>query len=344
MSFPTFFLHFCTKELKVHGITRDQTTEGDYVIAIALDEQTTRKLLNGEIHETNLIVNHYAEPPYVIDKTNFPDQDFFVTYQNSDLQITQLSTSIDKASLSANDLSFIKVNEIIAFSILTSETSYNDWEIKFTKSQEPYVTLKDTHSSLKSSSLFSARTDYLSLVEIDVKAEKDQEKTGLPLLAKISFDHHLNEVTIQSESLKSTEVFEDFSIAITKKGDPSFLIRLVKIENGKLQKIFFGNNQLSDFSFFSSKFHIRNCKIVVKSLKNETINISKNDFQLTVEYLSDQELEQTVILHDKFDLSQVYSAHRLTPNSTTKINILEFNDLGISIPNIPKHLIKFTGF
>ena len=345
-TFPDFYLHYNVKDRKILKVDREAEASEDLVITIKLEEALAKKLLQGIISETNLLVNHYANPPYVIDKSFFPEnQAFYLLYKSDSLEVVQLVTQVDRVQVKAMNLSAVEVDELVAYSVLTGETSFADWEIRTTHTGEPFAHLSDAKSATKSSSLFNNRTDFLSLVELDLFESKEKEKTGLQKVCTILINHFENSVTIISEQHKSDDLFQDFIIAITKKNDPSYLIKKLNVRNGKTIKLAFDSINIRDLSFFSSKFHIRNSDIQVQNVVSGqlTIRTKGSKVLITNDSVFDKTLtECKVFLRNKYDKSQVYSVVKLTKSGkvTVKAANLDLTHVDFDVPSISKNHIK----
>ncbi len=345
-TFPLFYLHYNVKERKILKIDREAESSEDLVITIQLEEALAKKLLNGIISETNLLVNHFATPPYVVDKTFFPEnQKFYLLYKNDTQESIQLVTQIDRVQMKAQDLSAVEVEQLVAYSILTGETAFSDWEILKTHQGEPFAHLSDAKSGSKSSSLFNNRTDFLSLVELDLFNDKPREKTGLQKICTITINHFENSVSIVSETHKSDDLFIDFIMAITKKNDPSYLIKKLNVKNGQRLKFVFDSIDIRDLSFFSSKFHIRNTDIEVQNADTGTVEIRVLPTKVLIS--NDFSFEKgrppcKVFLRNKYDKSQVYSVVSLTKPGKITVNAgaLDLNDVDFDAPSISKNHIK----
>lgn len=345
-TFPIFYLHYNVKERKILKVDREADPAEDLVITIQLEEALAKKLLNGVISENNLLVNHYANPPYVIDKTFFPEnQAFYLLYKNETQEVVQLVTQVDRVQMKTHNLSSVVVDELVAYSILTGETSFCDWEIRTTHTGEPFAHLSDAKSATKSSTLFNNRTDFLSLVEINLFEDKPKEKTGLQKICTISINHFENSVTIVSEQHKSDDLFQDFIIAITKKNDPSYLIKKMNVKNGKTVKLVFDSINIRDLSFFSSKFHIRNSDIEIQSIITGELVIRAKDSNvlITNDFVFDKTLKDCrVFLRNKYDKSQVYSVVKITKPGKITVNAanLDLSHVDFDVPSISKNHIK----
>ena len=167
-TFPTFYLHFDSESNKTLKVDRDASNDNPFVFVIELEESLAKKLLNGTISENNLLINHFANPPYVIDKSLFPDTQFYFLYRAESREIVQLVDTLDQVYLKENDLLPVEVEELIAYSILTAETSFSDWVVCFSRTGEASIDFAKQSSSVKASALFTSRTDYLSLAEISL--------------------------------------------------------------------------------------------------------------------------------------------------------------------------------
>ena len=345
-TFPDFFLHFDTKERKTLKVDRSAESEGAFTIAIKLEEALAKKLLNGVISETNLLVNHYAVPPYVIDKTFFPEnQNFYFLYLNTSFVVVQLVTQLDRVTMKENNQSAVKIEELIAYSILTGETAFNDWKVSFSRTGEPIVDLSDEKSGLRSSTLFNNRTDFISLVEINLREGRAKGNSWAQKICTIMVDHFENSITIKAEQHPIDDLFKDFIVAITRKNDPSYLIKKLNVQNGQKLKLVFDEVRLSDLSFFSSKYHILHSDVIVKNKSHGSVEILvstdkvvlRNDIMFGPDYK-----ECSVFLRNKYDKSQVYTVLKLViPGKMVIVDdSLDFSHVDFDIPSISKHNTK----
>lgn len=337
--FPQFYLHYDTKTDKTLKVDRDNTVEGPFVLVIALEEELSKKLLSGEIAESALIVNKYADPPYVIDKALFPkDADFGVLFDLDSLEITKITAKKPTGdALMANRQGFAPVDNRIAFSILAGDTGFGDWKIRNDDDGHPIV-VHEPVDEINGSSLFKHRVDFLTLAEIPITKSRNTDKS-IPKLCDICVDCIRNSITIECSN-QTEEHFSDFFLAITNKNDPSYLIKTIQFAPGKKFKLEFNGKRLDEMSFFTSRFHLRNTQIEVLNNFTGRINVEfkkkkiivKNDLTFNANLST-----VTIILRNKYDRSQVYRALSIEDNSPIEIacnsvdpKVIEIDSLNIS--------------
>lgn len=322
MSFPQFYLHYDTKEDKTIKVDRETTTENPFVIAIALEEALTRKLLDGTLTTENLIVNQFADPPYVIDKSLFPKEtDFYVIFSTETAQLQKVVVKKpNKKTLDESKQNFIKVDTRVAYSLLSNDTTFDDWQILTTERGElaiSYTPIKNDDIS----NLFKNRIDFLSFAEIDISRAKEVNNQLLKICEMI-FDYAENSLEIHCADVED-ESFKDFFLAITNKNDPSYLFKILRFGRNKSFKLSFKDKNIRDLSFFSSRFHLRNTKIQSLNNVKGKIQVKINKKELIVSNtleLSEDLPEVALVLKNKYDSSIVYRTITLKDNKTLKFS------------------------
>ena len=337
--FPQFYLHYDTKTDKTLKVDRDSTVEGPFVLAIALEEELSKKLLSGEIPESALIVNKYADPPYVIDKALFPkDADFGVLFNLDSLEITKITAKKPSVeTLTANRQGFAPVDNRVAFSILAGDTIFGYWKIRNDDDGHPTVVYEPI-DGINGSSLFKHRVDFLSLAEIPITKSKKADKS-IPKLCDIRVDYIDNSVTIECAN-QTEEHFSDFFLAVTNKNDPSYLIKTIQFAPGKKFKLEFTGKRLDEMSFFTSRFHLRNTQIDILNHFTGGIKVEFKKKKIVVKNnltFNANLSAVTIILRNKYDRSQVYRALSIGDNNPIEIacksidpKVIEIDSLNIS--------------
>lgn len=337
--FPQFYLHYNTKTDKTLKVDRDNTVEGPFVLAIALEEELSKKLLSGEMSESSLIVNKYADPPYVIDKALFPkDADFGVLFDIDSLEITKITAKKPTAeALVANRQGFAPVDNRVAFSILAGDTGFSDWKLINGVDGQPVV-IYEPIDKINGSFLFKHRVDFSSLYEIPITKSKNVDKS-IPKLCDIRVDYINNSITIECAN-QTEEHFSNFFLAVTNKNDPSYLIKTIQFAPSKKFKLEFAGKRLEEMSFFTSRLHLRNTQIGVLNHFTGGIKVEfgrkkiiiKNDLAFNANLPA-----VTIILRNKYDRSQVYRALSIGDNSPIEIEcksidpkVIEIDSLNIS--------------
>jgi len=345
MSFPQFYLHYDTKEDLVLGVDRNPIEGHLYAINIELPEELSKKLLNGEMSASEVIVNKYADPPYAIDKNLFPkDATFHLIFNTETLAAVKISAKrSDPAVLSKEKLDQIEVDSRIAYSILSGDSNLDDWDIS--SNTEGKTIVRFTPKSGQVSNLFKNRIDFTSLSEIDTSTYKAAEK-NLPRLAEVEIDYAANVVLIKTPNMDPS-FYADFFIAITNKNDPSYLIKMITMQPGKTIHLRFSRRHLKEMSFFSSRFHLRNTEIMVKNYFSGSIDMSFKGKKLIV--LNDLKFsldfpEAVIILRDKYDKTRVYRTIKLETQDKRVFNLGNIDPAQIEVEpiNISKKFINVT--
>lgn len=348
-TFPQFYLHYDIKQDRTIKVDRSNEVTEAFTLAIPLEESISRRLLSGEINESNLIVNKYAECPYVIEKALFPkNAEFFFIFSLDTLKIQKVVVnSLDAAALQAEGKGYVKIESRAAFSVLAGDTNFNDWEIVTGDDGEIGVVFcaKDSESS----SLFKNRTDFLSLAEIDPLANKDYDKNTFKKLCEITVNYIDSCVIIDCASLNETdrpvEHFSDFFIAVTNKNDPSFLIKKIDLESGKKIKLEFVGKRLENMSFFTSRFHLRSTKInVVNKISGEIrVTFDQNSVEVENDLVFGDTLPNVkLVLKNKYDQSAVYRTIKLTEPGKLRFSCPSVDPKTIDVDsiNISKKFIR----
>ena len=322
MSFPQFYLHYDSKNDKTLKVDRDKTTEGPFVIAIELEESMSKRLLDGSLVAEQLMVNQYADPPYAIDKSLFPKQsDFYVIFSIDTFELQKVVVKTpSKKMLDENKQSFLKVDTRVAYSLLANDTSFADWKIVTGDKGEVALAYAPAAKD-DGSNLFKNRIDFLSFAEIDTSISKDVEKK-LTGICEMIFDYANNSLEVRCAAVDN-ESFRDFFLAITNKNDPSFLIKMIQFERDKTFKVTFRNRKLSEMSFFSSRFHLRNTRIQIlnKVQGNVSIRFDKKQIIVSNSLEFGPTLPEVVlVLNNKYDSSIVYRTITLKDNSSIKFS------------------------
>lgn len=324
-TFPQFYLHYDIKNDRTLKVDRSSEIEEAFVLAIPLEEATSRRLLSGEINETNLIVNKYADVPYAVDKALFPtNAEFFFVFSLETLNIQKIiANPPDLAALAEQNQGFVKIEARCAFSVLAGDTSFKDWEISTNDEGETIVSFISKDSV--GSNLFKNRTDFLSMTEINMLENKAYDKNTIQKLCEITVNYIDNCVTVDCAVLhdrdRPVEHFADFFIAVTNKNDPSFLIKKINLASGMKIKLEFGGKRIEQMSFFTSRFHLRSSKVTVVNHISGTVKVSFKEKILEISNdLSFGETlpEVKLILMNKYDQSAVYRTIKLTAPGTLK--------------------------
>ena len=346
MSFPQFYLHYNSKDDKILGVTREDKNDDPFVILIRLEESMSKKLLNGEMSEMDLIVNKYANPPYALDKRVFPkDQSYYLLFDvdTQDIQKIQVKKP-DPVLLKQSKQDFAEVDSRVAYSILAGDTTFQDWKITKNVMGE-LSAVYDPADGTIASSLFKNRIDFLSLVEIDLSAARKHDKS-MKRMCEISVDQADNSITITCDEL-ADEAFKEFFIAVTNKNDPSYLIKMIQLAPKKVVKIEFVGNRLENMSFFTSRFHLRNSDISIKNLFTGTASVkfSKNDVTISNNLsFNDHFTDMTIILKNKYDHTIVYRTVNIVDNNPISfaLNSLDPDIIDIDALKLSKKFITVS--
>lgn len=322
MDFPQFYLHYDAKTDKTLKVDRESETSAPFVVVIALDEELARRLLNGDVNEANLMVNKFANPPYVVDKGMFPiGSSFNLIYSSETLKIHKIvAKTPNYAELKANKQSCIEVDPRCALSLLAGDTSFDDWEILIDGTGQVQVMYDQQNN--EASNLFKNRTDFLSLAEIDMLKSKEKQKSQFPKICDIVVNYLENSIEITGMAA-DPEYFKDFFIAVTNKNDPSFLIKKIVIKPSTSYKFEFSGKKIDEMSFFTSRFYLPNMKIeVVDKCEGQVLVTIKNNLIIVENSIqfSDTFTNAVLVLNDKYDKSRVFRTIQLT-----KPGILEFD-------------------
>lgn len=320
MAFPQFYLHYDTKNDKTLKVDRSDETTEPFVTVIKLEEEISKRLLDGSLTDDQLIVNPYANPAYVIDKSMFPKQsEFYVVFAIDTLELQKVVVKEPtKKELDENKHSFVRVDTRVAYSILANDTTFDDWKIV---TNDGAITLAYTPRENEASSLFKSRIDFLSFAEIKTSMTRHVE-TRNQRICEIDFDYAENSVEVRCANIPE-ESFNDFFLAITNKNDPSFLIKLIQLEKDKTFKLNFSNRKLSEMSFFTSQFHLRSTDInILNNIKGGVkINFSDDKITISNDLSFGQTLSDVVlVLKNKYDSSIIYRTITLKNNETVKFS------------------------
>lgn len=321
MAFPQFYLHYDTKNDKTLKVDRSDETTEPFVTAIKLEEEISKRLLDGSLTDDQLIVNPYANPAYVIDKSMFPKQsEFYVVFAIDTLELQKVVVKEPtKKELDENKHSFVRVDTRVAYSILANDTTFDDWKI--VTNNGTIALAYAPRGENDGSALFKNRIDFLSFAEIDTSMTRHVE-TAKQRICEIDFDYAENSIEIRCANVPA-ESFNDFFLAITNKNDPSFLIKLIQLERDKTFKLNFRNCKLSEMSFFTSRFHLRSTNInILNNIKGEVkINVSEDGIVISNDlHFGDTLPEAVLVLKNKYDSSIVYRTITLKNNKTLRFS------------------------
>ena len=345
MSQHQLYLHYDVKNDRIIKLDDDRSTEIPFIVVIALDEQKSRLVHSGALDITNFVVNKYADPIYLLDKSQFPEGvSYFLTFDIETRNVLSVSTSEPNANfLIEQKQSMMNIDPLIAFSILSGETSLSNWEISSKSGSDINVSLKRFKST---GTLFRNRIDFDSFAEIDISTNKlEIDNSALPKICEIDFNFTDNSVCFKCEDLDDG-YFANFFIAITKKNDPSYLIKTIDLSSKKQITFVFDTLPLHELSFFTSRFHLSNSIVnvncqytgnVIITVKPCSIKIT-NDISFSNVFPS-----ASILLKNKYDDSIIYRNVVLTDNnpviikcdSTFDVNNIDFDSLKIS-----KHFIS----
>jgi hypothetical protein len=298
-------------------VDRSDDNEDIFVRVIPLEEDLSRRLLSGELSDADLIVNTYVREPTVLEKRLIPEGvQFVVIISTKTLEIIRVTT-IDQASQLNEDEYVIEIPSLVALSLLSDEVNFNEWKVE--KTIDSY-TVKFRSDSLKKSELFRNRTDLISLIELN--PEDESNAVGNINLCSITFDSITNSLIIESTRSTNPEYFKGYFLAVTRKNDPSHLIKYIKIENNTNVKLDFGSHLFKEYSFFSSRFHILNSNVVVNGRIDGslTVNISPTTITVNNSLVLNNGTKAILIIKNKFDPSEVYRQIKLNE----KFGALEF--------------------
>jgi len=343
MSFPQFYLHYDTQNDKTLKVDRDDETSDPFVIAIKLEEAISKRLLDGSLTDDQLIVNQYATPPYVIDKSLFPKQsEFFVVFSVDTLELQKVVVKKpEKKELDENKQNFVVVDTRVAYSLLAHDTTFEDWKVV---TNNGVVALAySPKGEDDGSNLFKNRIDFLSFAEIDTSLSRHVEKSK-NRICEIDFDYAENSIVARCANV-SPEAFNDFFLAITNKNDPSFLIKLIQFKRDQTFKLNFSNCKLTEMSFFTSRFHLRSTDInVLNNIKGEVkVNLSGDKIVISNNLSFGETLPEAVlVLKNKYDSSIVYRTITLKDNTTLKFSnpSIDPDELDIFPLKISKNFIS----
>lgn len=348
MSFPQFYLHYSLKEDKTLLVDRSEKleTEVPFVISIPLQEELTRKLLNGELSSNDIIVNKYATPPYALDKTQFPvNAKYHFVFDSHTQQIEKIITKEpDFSELSKDSKYAVKIDGRIAYSVLCGDTNFSDWEIK-KNDEDALEAVFSPKSGVHVSSLFKNRIDFLSLSELVLTSSKPYEKNE-QRLCEIDVDHLTNSMSIKCADVDK-KYFNEFFLAVTNKNDPSYLLKLITFEPNSTTTVNFDGKLLSDMSFFSSRYHLRNTEINVRNCFSGMVYTKIFDDRIEIcNTLSFGESlpEVSLILRNKYDKTKVYRTIKLKDNTDLifALNGLDPSLIEIDTVKISKKVIHIT--
>jgi hypothetical protein len=344
MSFPQFYLHYNVKTDSVIQVTREAKVEQNFVIAIPLTDTLSKALLAGTINECDLLVNKYAHPPTVIDKSMFPkDLSYYFIFSVDNQEIVKIMVKKpDPSELAKNKQNSVEIDNRIAYSILSGDTSFSDWVVVI--EDDGKVSVNSQAQCVRASNLFKHRIDFLSLAEISL-APKKAETSGLPKLCDIIVNFAENTLSVKCPDI-SKDYFKDFFLAVTNKNDPSYLIKYLEFKPNDIVNLSFKDKKLKDISFFTSRFHLRNSAIMVLNKITGEIIVTFNEDTILVENNLEfnEELPNAVIvLKNKYDSSQVYRTITLTDNSSRTFKCPKSVDLSaieVDTVKLSKKFIK----
>ena len=343
MSFPQFYLHYDTQKDKTLKVDRTEETTEPFVIAIKLEEAISKRLLDGSLVDDQLIVNPYATPAYVIDKSMFPKQsEFFVVFAIDTLELQKVVVKEPtKKELDENKQSFVRVDTRVAYSLLANDTTFDDWKI--VTNNGVIALAYAPRGEDDGSALFKNRIDFLSFAEIDTSMSRHVEKAK-QRICEIDFDYAENSIEVRCANV-STDAFTDFFLAITNKNDPSFLIKLIQLERDKTFRLTFRNCKLSEMSFFTSRFHLRSTDVtILNNIKGEVkVNLNGDKIVISNDLsFGDTLPEAVLVLKNKYDSSIVYRTITLKNNNTIRFSNPSINpdELDVFPLKISKNFIS----
>ena len=337
--FPQFYVHFDMSKLKIVQLCREEFSENQDIKVFKVSEKIAKQLLNGEITENQLTINTFAKEFYPVSTASFPNTTFCAIFSISDLTIKQVTTKskINPVILRNQGLDHIEIDALKAYSILKGDSVLDEWEIKTVGSKR---TFEYNKNYVKKHKVYQALVNQLSLAEIGTYA------TGNNLienpLVKITFDYNQRLISVNtfSSNFDRERMLTGCAIYITKKNDPSYLIKPIKIEIGTNTNVKLNGISFNDISIYINRFFLDYIHTIVVAELEGQIKITRDENIIQIDNSLenfDADTKYLLYLRNKYDHTVIYNAVDLKRFRRKRLEIDKLSiirSLDFFVPNI----------